>query len=194
MIKHRGGDAKLPVDKGPDTEEISDHGVDGGGLPEGPGDSGGVVAPGEGGTPGGGVVHKGKGGLLKDKGGKFQIRIGDTTCRVGKADQICPDVRRPGQAPDVVNTILVGVDPHAPSPQPGGVSKANIRGDSLHNFRQVGGALRHLCTQLLPEGDVGVKASGEIGSGAGSVVGRREGTLDMIEVAHSAGYSEVHRA
>ena len=86
VIKDRRGDAELPVDKRPDTEEISDHGVDGGGLPEGPRDSGGVVAPGEGGTPGGGGVHKGEGGLLKDKGGKFEIRICDATCRVRKAD------------------------------------------------------------------------------------------------------------
>ena len=189
------GYAELTVDKGPNLKEISYHGVDVGVLPEGPRHCGCVVAPSERGAPGWGDINKRKGCFLKDEGGEFQVRICNVIVGVRKTNQICPDVSGTRQAPHVIEVILIRVNPHDPPPsQSGGISKANVSGQALHNLCQVSWTGRNLGAQLLPKGDVRVEHLGEVGGGAGDVVDGREGALDVVEVAHCAGDRQVHRA
>ena len=67
MIEHGRGDAELPVHQGPNSEEVRHHRVDGGGFPEGPGHSRGVVNSSERGAPRRTGAYEREGGLLRTR-------------------------------------------------------------------------------------------------------------------------------
>ena len=90
-----------------DAKEIGDKGVDGCGLPEGPGNSGSVVAARVGGPPG-------RLRLFQHQG--FQIKIGvcDSYLRIVEADEVGCDVLSTLNLSDPDDPVFVGVNPYSP--------------------------------------------------------------------------------
>ena len=55
---------------------------------------------------------------MHDKGGQFEVGIGDATLRIVETYSVHPDVLRPRKARDVVNAALVGFYPDLTPPKP----------------------------------------------------------------------------
>ena len=82
VIANRWGDGGIAVDDGPYAEKVCDDRVDGSGFFEGPGDSGSVVATGDGGVPCPVSTHQREDCFLKDEGRKLQVRVSDAAIGV----------------------------------------------------------------------------------------------------------------
>ena len=95
----------------PDAEYIRDDGFDGGGLLEGPGESGSVI------TARGGVMsgrhpdNLGGNQLLKGQVQQIQIRVGDGALRVFEDEEFSYTVIRPLNPSDPIDPFLFGFDP-----------------------------------------------------------------------------------
>ena len=68
--------------RGPDAEEISNNGVDGGSFLEGPVNGGSILTARGVSKPGGCLANPGENRLLKDQGRQLKIRVGDSSLGV----------------------------------------------------------------------------------------------------------------
>ena len=79
-----------------------------------------------------------------------------------------------------------------PRSQARSVSEADVGRESLHNLCQVGGACVHFYPEPAPKAEIGVKAAVGVCCGPVRMVGRGEGPLYIVEMAHRSWDRQVH--